>query len=1412
MMKGRPLYFALMAPSSKKGKFKASKLKSDCRPADLKKDYNPYDSSQENNIKGSACMGVAQGDGKGGLKLSVQGKPPGAAKEFLEYFIQRQLKLKSVKSVEFVEVGDELPEVPKTSSLDNPPDQKLSALRLQNLRKAANGAFKNDTTSQSRSRVDQLLTRAESGLQHADASSLEAVDAHLDDAEELIEEALGPVLSMEQAPPLTKKDDKPVQALLLKAKKNAEYLEEANSEITNKLTTCAKTLQEVLVQTEDVALHNTKLQEAEDLAHEVIETIDDAFQNLFLDWQGELVTSLKQLEIAGAPELETIKKDVSEVLVHARNKEWDAAKKGYDSVTSKIVEAVRAGRTETGGADLDSDLVKHRIDNIRRSAGGAFRGKPAEESMPCQKLLNEAEKRWQTGTRVALKGAHMLLDKAEKLVEQALGSLGTPGPDRSALQTRYDSERELFEKQIKPIIRDKDLLQIGGGEVLCRFDQEARRQQEQGNLQKAIELLNQGTANAEKVIAQAPYVKARRAHYDRIKAAMGIGFKPENSDKSYGDIIKEDWKKVETLAGNQEFQAAANQIVAIANYITNTVNADENLAGRKQEVAEQRTKNVENMKELLNSNKVDIEKLREFVQMEIGSPGAPGFAKRASELGDDPGAPSREEIGNTDPEKKFKEHDWFKLKDMLHTGEISKDEMWDCWRYRQKYVTDLIDTLREKYSNLIAKASGSVDLESDIDITFATPHSGDDVEAAREFNKTVIKKFGKPSGRTFDVNIYPRDYRKIKESFNPDFNLDPIQDHNIDEPTDDMLRLSQVDQDVATLLKQRRFLDEESFNTLLESVLKAAPDDKTRQHVQKQYEEGEALYLLTSIEKVDGIISRLKEKKLIPFGTDVDDPAEAESLKKLKTQCEEYEALRQAGNGSGSSKSQLKRMQQLLPVFLEGLEHLFEAEVMETTDEQYLDRMAELRATQAQIAELERSHTDDEKLNALKAIVKKRQFENIIFANEAYMSQGAIEHIVAGGQAMDSDPEEAKRIIDNLTPQTLMQSCNEQLADFFKDMKHYETELAGVKDPVQKRRQTGEAFVHASKYLLRLLDGAELLLAKYKAQGQDLDFNLIKDVKRRDKSIQSPADLKKKVEETLYALRKSSTVPAEVKGEIGVDEVRKLFDVDDIGGFRSKLSEFGTDINAKVRASREFIEAQTVQRETEESFFQHSPVSARDRQLAVLLGRAASPMDLRERQAFSEALSGLGVEEGTAKSIVEQWEQAARGIQAFESSKTQEEIENSLSKLSKAVGSVADEEIRRALIGLHTRLNTEFQIKLLGIKDKSKFGSLLADLKSAADAGRLADEYTIGRKHYNDLTLDDLISNGGVTQSLAKQIGKAWTDGNAILKRLNAYELSKESTDTKDVWQRRKETTEELERKLKRLGEFFVKAQEAVSN
>ena len=633
---------------------------------------------------------------------------------------------------------------------------------------------------------------------------------------------------------------------------------------------------------------------------------------------------------------------------------------------------------------------------------------------------------------------------------------------------------------------------------------------------------------------------------------------------------------------------------------------DEVIVPPLQQAREDNGKKLGELKEQLKQAGGDSQELRKVAIAIIANTG------EAEDLGIDPGENARkqfteEKVGNNEwnaanCELTFKKYDWFALKKCRKEGQIelekgqpltfTDDDMWKLVQYRGKVVNEEIDKLRKTYRTLIAKASGSEDIESDIDITFATPSSGDDVKAAQEFNTTIIRRFGKPAGRVFDVNIYPRDYGAIKESFKPGYNVDEIEDEDIDEPEQaGSQKLSKTDQDVATLLKQRRFLEESQFNQMLQNLLDQTPDEAVRKRIRKQFEEGEDIYLQTSLEKVAKIRQKVDLNKKLP-----DELADKHRVK-LQEAVQQLDGLK----GKGDQGS-LKSAQRLVPKILDLFEETFAAETMDVTDSMYLDKMGSLRQDQQSIREQQEKVSGLEtalnahpgqkckelghepcdwqknldgvqaKLNALEVKVKKDMFTNIIFANEAIMSQGALIHVVQALQAKDI--AEKKKKLEKLTAEDLMQSVNEQVADLFKEMKHYdgvveeaeETAPQGEKQSA-RNRANGEGYVHASKYFSRLLDAAISLKLKFpNEQSVQAPYEAVKC--KGDLALEP---LKKQIDGVLLKLRKSAVIPAGVKGEVGALEMQEVFpQVKDIPSFRTMISEFAIELNKRIRLLPQF--------------------------------------------------------------------------------------------------------------------------------------------------------------------------------------------------------------------------------------------------
>lgn len=726
-----------------------------------------------------------------------------------------------------------------------------------------------------------------------------------------------------------------------------------------------------------------------------------------------------------------------------------------------------------------------------------------------------------------------------------------------------------------------------------------------GNLADAMNILDQSWTKARDLKDREEFIIRRQEVLPKIQSALKIGGDFEKIGKKIGS----EWKKVEGYSERNLYKEALLQIDDVMKYIGET----------EKNLKKPQAKNLDELKDLKKDiakklNGDDPEKIRK-VALKIFENNAKG-----EKLGIDTGAKAREDFEDTDKvwtanlcEATFKVQDWFSLKACRKEGKItigskkykfSDDNMWKLVQYRRKVVNEAIDGLRKKYPTLIAKASGSEDIESDIDITFATPNSGQDVDAAMEFNNSIKTRYGKPPGRVFDVNIYPRDYGAIRESMNPTYNIDPIRDHDIDEPeTEASVKLDKIDQDVASLLKQRRFMEAEDFNKMLKSVLASISDPEAKKRAQKQYEEGEDIFLLTSLEKV----TKLQKAVKLPKPDKKEDPKVTELREKLAA----LDKIKGTKNAAEAQK--------LIPEVLELYEHAFPSETMDVTDAQYLERMKGLREDQGSIRSLkdtakpenhhpgktcDEAHKEEKdhekwrasKVNALEVKVKKEMFTNIVFANEAIMTHGALKHVVEVLQ--EKDPKFRKEKIEKISASDLMQSVNEQVADLFKETKHYkgvveeaENEAKGSKKKeIAARRATGEGYIHASKYLVRLLDAANALNEKY-----DKEPTVVAPYSQLGN--QDLASLKKKIEGVMLKVRKSVDIPPEAKGEIGVLEVSELFPaVKDIAGFQQLISEFAIEINKRIRSLKDFTDSQSMEspeeRRAETAYFKEASKSA----------------------------------------------------------------------------------------------------------------------------------------------------------------------------------------------------------------------------
>jgi len=234
---------------------------------------------------------------------------------------------------------------------------------------------------------------------------------------------------------------------------------------------------------------------------------------------------------------------------------------------------------------------------------------------------------------------------------------------------------------------------------------------------------------------------------------------------------------------------------------------------------------------------------------------------------------------------------------------------------------------------------------------------------------------------------------------------------------------------------------------------------------------------------------------------------------------------------------------------------------------------------------------------------------SMFFANEAYQSGGPFQHVVYAGQAVETDVkntnEDAKKLVvanktdetelkklkasENPDPEAIkkfetdikernealkqlvdaerikrrnslsreerLESFNEQLGDFLKDLAHY-----GDADP-------GVAIIQSSKYLDRMLDAAKLL---NEADLFDGDQTLKTEIEKQVGRI-------KTINDALIAARKGKIKMQPINPEAGVEideveqrramacEIMKDWGIKSVASLHRTYADLGKRVNVVVR-------------------------------------------------------------------------------------------------------------------------------------------------------------------------------------------------------------------------------------------------------
>lgn len=552
-----------------------------------------------------------------------------------------------------------------------------------------------------------------------------------------------------------------------------------------------------------------------------------------------------------------------------------------------------------------------------------------------------------------------------------------------------------------------------------------------------------------------------------------------------------------------------------------------------------------------------------------------------------------------------------KVKDQLGAKPTDGDEvMWQLWAYRKKIVDGLITDATKKFK-LAGKgkgwvAVGSTNLESDYDLSVMQHgETGDDWEIVDWFNKEFQKKFGTQPGIMFDTNLYASAPPRAKMSDDPQTNSEKA-----------MAAMARSGQDVGALMKQRRFMSWEEYEDMMNTVLDEMERSDTPPEIVKatrtQFEEADDRYQMAQVRTLERSETVLADmiRELEGQEKQATDPQRKEKLKDLKNLQTEQARLKSAAeNAKGAEQAKLILERAEL---LEGAEDV----MLAVTNAIYVDAVKESREVENQAqkaaAEIERL---EKELEALEGKPEKTQedlqqirtkqdelaaaqkeldgraarskdlfTDAVFFANEAYHSDGPFKHVVQATQAVESDVqreydeengEGAWKKLDKterddkvnterterrnkLSLHDCLQSFNEQLGDFIKDLHHHAND--------KSEDLPGTGFFRSSKYLDRLIDAVDLL--EQKAEG-----GLGVKIPGKLKTLE---EYRKALGQGLLALRKGKIkiekedVDEQEKQEqmeaFAIAEIKRLFGVSTLHDLGKLFKTFGSKVNAKLRA------------------------------------------------------------------------------------------------------------------------------------------------------------------------------------------------------------------------------------------------------
>ncbi|MEH2163456.1 MAG: DUF4157 domain-containing protein [Nostoc sp.] len=400
--------------------------------------------------------------------------------------------------------------------------------------------------------------------------------------------------------------------------------------------------------------------------------------------------------------------------------------------------------------------------------------------------------------------------------------------------------------------------------------------------------------------------------------------------------------------------------------------------------------------------------------------------------------------------------DWKKVKaTYLSNPEIMKQII----AFREQEVARIIAEVKNEIPGFKEEAFGSKDLTSDYDVTFnASGNQSIEIKAVKLFNKIFRQKWSKESGTVFDTNVYTTGHMPVGEG-KEEKEKDKKQIES--QMTPEGKESSQKIQDVMSLLKIRRFMS----------------DPQWKKHKKKMVRD-------TNENQKSEITSRFNEVDTIY--------REVNSEMKKKINDLNQKVIKVPNLLAGLRASYIKKTNS--DAEMEASNRLYEEYLGEV--DQILEEIKKLKDKE------EQSREDKQKLNELTLKLQELRSKALVFANEAYHTGGAVEHVVLNQQM---------RLGISVNNQQYLQSINEQTGFAVEQINH--------------SPDLGTALWKSAKYVDRLCDAINKVDIK--------DFNKLQEQKELSELAQEMLKIKRGKDK--YANLKTDKDKSKAAEQVGRD-------------------------------------------------------------------------------------------------------------------------------------------------------------------------------------------------------------------------------------------------------------------------------------